>query len=107
LNEPHLRQVLAEWIAHYNAERPHSALGPGVPDKPTRQATPTGHLLTRDIESWRIHASAAYTTITVWNRAWPEFLRSTGVGHRDRDPDAAPHRVLVSAVGADAGGGGG
>jgi len=46
LNEPHLRQLLAEWIPHYNAERPHSALGPGVPAEPTRRATQTGHRLT-------------------------------------------------------------
>ena len=35
LNERHLRRVLAEWIPHYNGERPHSALGPGLPDEPT------------------------------------------------------------------------
>jgi len=45
LNERHLRRVLAEWIAHYNGERPHSALGPGLPDEPTRLATLTGHLV--------------------------------------------------------------
>jgi putative transposase len=33
LHERHVRQVLAEWIAHYNAERPHSALGPGIPSR--------------------------------------------------------------------------
>ena len=43
LSERHLRRVLAEWVAHYNGERPHSALGPGVPDAPTRRATETGH----------------------------------------------------------------
>jgi putative transposase len=30
----HLRIVLKEWVAHYNGGRPHSALGPGVPDPP-------------------------------------------------------------------------
>ena len=43
LNERHLRRVLAEWVAHYNGERPHSALGPGVPDDTARRATVTGH----------------------------------------------------------------
>lgn len=43
--ERHLRQVLTEWISHYNSERPHSALGPGRPDDPVRRATPTGHHL--------------------------------------------------------------
>jgi putative transposase len=32
LNERHLRKVLAEWIPHYNQGRPHSSLGPGVPE---------------------------------------------------------------------------
>jgi transposase InsO family protein len=45
LNERHLRRVLAEWIPHYTGERPHSALGPGLPDEPTRRATLTGHLV--------------------------------------------------------------
>ena len=45
LDERHLRRVLAEWIPHYNGERPHSALGPGLPDEPTHRATLTGHRL--------------------------------------------------------------
>jgi transposase InsO family protein len=45
LNERHLRSVLVEWISHYNCERPHSALGPGLPDDPTRQTMLTGHHL--------------------------------------------------------------
>jgi putative transposase len=34
LSESHLRFILKSWIAHYNAGRPHMALGPGVPDPP-------------------------------------------------------------------------
>ena len=34
LSESHLRSILRSWIAHYNAGRPHMALGPGVPDPP-------------------------------------------------------------------------
>jgi len=45
LSERHLRLVLAEWISHYNSERPHSALGPGVPSEPTHQTALTGHRL--------------------------------------------------------------
>lgn len=45
LNERHLRRTLAEWITHYNGERSHSALGPGLPDKPAQRASPTGHRL--------------------------------------------------------------
>jgi putative transposase len=36
ISEGHLRSILKEWIAHYNRARPHSALGPGVPDPPQR-----------------------------------------------------------------------
>jgi putative transposase len=32
LNERHLRKVLAEFVRHYNRGRPHSALGPGIPE---------------------------------------------------------------------------
>jgi hypothetical protein len=35
--------VLAQWVPHYNCERPHSALGPGLPDEPTRRTALTGH----------------------------------------------------------------
>jgi putative transposase len=35
LSEAHLRQTIKLWVAHYNRGRPHSALGPGVPDPPT------------------------------------------------------------------------
>ena len=30
----HLWRILAEWIRHFNTARPHSALGPGLPDPP-------------------------------------------------------------------------
>jgi putative transposase len=55
LNERHLRRVLAEWILHYSGERPHSALGPGLPNEPTRRATLTGHLVS---PAHRVVASA-------------------------------------------------
>src|SRR5581483_11199275 len=32
LNERHLRQILRAWVSHYNRGRPHSSLGPGIPD---------------------------------------------------------------------------
>jgi putative transposase len=32
LHEKHLRKLLLEWVSHYNGARPHSSLGPGIPD---------------------------------------------------------------------------
>jgi putative transposase len=37
LSERHLRNILREWVAHYNGGRPHLSLGPGIPD---RERTP-------------------------------------------------------------------
>ena len=34
LTEEHLRKTLRSWLPHYNRGRPHSALGPGIPDPP-------------------------------------------------------------------------
>jgi len=39
--ERHLKQVLTNWVAHYNHARVHTSLGPGVPD-PIRPAAPMG-----------------------------------------------------------------
>jgi transposase InsO family protein len=35
LNERHLRRIVREWVSHYNRGRPHSRLGPGIPEKKT------------------------------------------------------------------------
>jgi putative transposase len=35
LHERHLRTIIREWISHYNRGRPHSSLGPGIPDRRT------------------------------------------------------------------------
>src|SRR5262249_8146936 len=32
INEEHIRQTLKSWKEHYNRGRPHSRLGPGMPD---------------------------------------------------------------------------
>ena len=31
LNERHLHGIMKEWVAHYNSGRPHTSLGPGIP----------------------------------------------------------------------------
>jgi putative transposase len=33
LSEQHLRKTLGAWLTHYNRGRPHSSLGPGLPDQ--------------------------------------------------------------------------
>lgn len=33
LNERHLRMTLRSWVRHYDKGRPHSSLGPGIPEK--------------------------------------------------------------------------
>jgi putative transposase len=32
LNESHIRMILKPWIMHFNRGRPHSSLGPGIPE---------------------------------------------------------------------------
>ena len=34
LSEDHLRRLLSAWVRHANVERPHLALGPGIPAPP-------------------------------------------------------------------------
>jgi len=34
LNEKHLQRIVRHWVDHYNRGRPHSSLGPGIPDPP-------------------------------------------------------------------------
>jgi len=50
LSENHLRRVLTEWVTHYNRVRPHSSLGPGIPDPEPgwRRAEHYGHRLPND-----------------------------------------------------------
>ena len=43
INERHLRRVLAEFVVHYNRGRPHSALGPGIPEPPQASVPASGH----------------------------------------------------------------
>jgi hypothetical protein len=46
LTERHLRAILRRWIRHYNRGRPHSSLGPGLPDPPPdRLVASNGHHL--------------------------------------------------------------
>ena len=43
LNERHLKRTVQQWGNHYNRGRPHSTLGPGLPE-PTQDKVPaSGH----------------------------------------------------------------
>ena len=50
IHEGHLRSILREWVTHYNRGRPHSSLGPGIPDPLSDWKKPvsTGHRLAKD-----------------------------------------------------------
>src|SRR5271166_4197409 len=39
-SEEHLRKTLCAWLAHYNRGRPHSSLGPSLPDPPLTLPVP-------------------------------------------------------------------
>ena len=43
LNERHVQRILKEWVSHYNQGRPHSSLGPGIPDPGEAFATTKDH----------------------------------------------------------------
>src|SRR5881296_297235 len=53
ISESQLRQILKLWVGHYNRGRPHSRLGPGVPDPPARlpdvKIPKRGHCLGEDV----------------------------------------------------------
>jgi putative transposase len=43
LGEKHLGRILAEWVTHYNRGRPHSSLGPGIPEPAAAFLSLEGH----------------------------------------------------------------
>jgi putative transposase len=48
-SERHVRAILREWLGNYNRGRPHSSLGPGVPDPLSHRVDPAnGHRLPPD-----------------------------------------------------------
>ena len=54
LNDSHIRTILKPWVIHYNRGRPHSSLGPGIPEasvltvplQANRHHIPEGHCVT-------------------------------------------------------------
>jgi transposase InsO family protein len=57
LSEGHLRQTLKAWVTHYNRGRPHSALGPGLPDPPASSTAPLAHSRHRLDDFRSVHAT--------------------------------------------------
>jgi putative transposase len=43
MNERHLRSILREYVTYYNRGRPHSALGPGIPEPIQVELPASGH----------------------------------------------------------------
>ena len=43
LNERHLKAIIKEFVVHYNRGRPHSALGPGIPEPPQAKVPTSVH----------------------------------------------------------------
>ena len=52
IHETHLRSILREWVTHYNRSRPHTSLGPGIPEPlpEPNQFVSTGHRLPEHTE---------------------------------------------------------
>jgi putative transposase len=42
INDRHLKLILREFVVHYNRGRPHSSLGPGIPEPPQATAPASG-----------------------------------------------------------------
>jgi len=43
INERHLSRTIREWTVHYNRGRPHSSLGPGIPEPPQAKVPASVH----------------------------------------------------------------
>ena len=97
LNERHLRKVLAEWVSHYNRGRPHTSLGPGLPEPSAETVVPrsAGHQLPHR------HRVAARPILgglhhdTGLNRSRRDFLRSTAPSEYPWSPSL---RTVAGAV---------
>jgi len=63
LSEAHLKRILREYIRHYNRGRPHSSLGPGIPEPPQakvpagvrRHGLPVGYRITSSLVLGGLH----------------------------------------------------
>jgi transposase InsO family protein len=83
INERHLRLILREFVGHYNRGRPHSALGPGIPE-PIQATIPAsghrhklslGHRVMKAPILAGLHHEYRLEKEAAWRRT--RFLRST------------------------------
>jgi transposase InsO family protein len=56
--EGHLRRILKEWKTHYNQGRPHSSLGPGLPEAGKNSPVPILKHRHQLQESYRVESKA-------------------------------------------------
>jgi putative transposase len=88
VSEAHLRAILKCWVRHYNGGRPHSALGPGVPD-PLRSRLARSQ---RPAIAWRrIHSSSQ-------NRSSVACITNIRLRRHRPDRVFAHHRSLVACI---------
>jgi putative transposase len=72
MSEAHLRSILKSWVEHYNRGRPHSSLGPGVPDPPSELA-----MLTKSVFRHRLAAGAIVLAKSVLGGLHHEYSLAT------------------------------
>jgi hypothetical protein len=77
LGKGHLRRILREWSNHHNRGRPHSALGPGIPEPPEPRFRPAANATASQmgVALPRALFSEAYTMNTGWNRRLREVAK--------------------------------
>lgn len=56
VSEGHLRKIVNEWKTHYNQGRPHSSLGPGLPEPGQDLPVPIRYHRHQLPEGWRVMA---------------------------------------------------
>jgi putative transposase len=72
MSERHLRSILKSWVEHYNRGRPHSSLGPGVPDPPQELA-----LISKSQSRHRLAAGAFVLAKSVLGGLHHEYFLAT------------------------------
>ena len=72
MSEGHLRSILKSWVEHYNRGRPHSSLGPGVPDPPQELA-----LIPKSESRHRLAAGALVLVKSILAGLHHEYVQAT------------------------------